>query len=73
MLSSMKKKKQVTIVSLDFLLVVIGKLFRLANSPKQLINLDFVNPVLLGSRHTLRATGMNHKYENDLSVGNILN
>ena len=72
MLSSMKKK-QVTIVSLDFLVVVIGKLFRLANSPKQLINLDFVNPVLLGSRHTLRATGMNHKYENDLSVGNLLN
>ena len=69
MLSSMKKK-QVTIVSLDFLLGVIGKLVRLANSPKQLINLDFINPVLLGSRHTLRAAGMNHKYENELSVGN---
>ena len=72
MWSSMEKK-QVTIARLHFVLGVIGKLFWLANSPKQLINLDYVNLVLFGSRHTLRVTSMNHKYEYDLSVGSWLN
>lgn len=62
-------RKQVTIVSLHFLLGVIGKLFGLVNPPN-LRNWHYENPVLFRSCHTMQAAGMNQKYVNDLSVRN---